>query len=94
LTSSRGLSSLKARFLSQDYEGDFGSQGGVLGPLFVGVEGPETKCRTYFSPFGTLAHSKYVTEFVEWCSKFLACKLFVVTVVGVVSLYTQLNSIQ
>ena len=50
LTSSKGLSSLKVRFLSQDYEGDFGSQGGALGPLFVGVEGPTTDCRTYFKP--------------------------------------------
>jgi hypothetical protein len=39
------------------------------------------------------AHSKYVTELMDGVLSSLLAKLFVVTVVGAGSLYTQLNSI-
>jgi hypothetical protein len=44
-------------------------------------------------PKGKLAHSKYVTEVMDGFLSSLLAKLFTVTVVGAVSLYTQLNSI-
>jgi hypothetical protein len=42
-------------------------------------------------PKRNLAHSKYVTELMDGVLSSLFAKLFVVTVVRAVSLYTQLN---